>query len=94
MMLGVLIHYIPTDKQLYIGIITRSLLNKLRDEGDISTNEVNKFYLAVRSFYYNATEYAIKNLPLNDPVLQNANFLRFEARQAAIFTQVEFFLNR
>ncbi len=88
------LHYIRIDKQLYIGIITRSLLNKLRDEGDIGTNQVNKFYVAVRSFYYSAAEYAIKNLPRDDPVLQNANFLRFEIREAASFTQVEFFLNR
>lgn len=87
-------HNIYPDNDLYIGITTRRLLNRLRDEGDISTVEVNNFYRAVRSFYCTAADYAINNLPISDAVLQNANFLRFETREVASFSQVEFFLNR
>jgi hypothetical protein len=55
------------------------------DEGDLSDSEVKTFYMAVRSFYEKAVQYAIKNLPLDDEVLRNAAFVNFEARETAAF---------
>ena len=82
------------DNALYIGITTRQLLCKLEDDGDTTPAQVKIFYQAVRGFYSTAAEYALKNLPLKDAALQNARFLGFETREAAVFSQVEFFVNR
>jgi antitoxin component of RelBE/YafQ-DinJ toxin-antitoxin module len=61
------------------------------DEGDISDSQVKTFYKAVRSFFEKAVH--IKNLPL-DKVIQNAEFVNFEALEAAAFVQVEYFIKR
>ena len=79
---------------MFVGIITRQLLKKLEDEGDITATERRKFYQAVREFYITAVEYALKNLPLKDEVLENAHFLNFQTRETSLFSQVEFFVTR
>ena len=56
--------------------------------------EYSHALVAVRSFYTTAVDYARKNLPLTDSVLENAAFVNFEAREVSFFSQVEFFVNR
>lgn len=70
------------------------MLTQLEDDGDISPDEVKKFFHAVRSFYTRAADYAFANLPLNDPVLQNSQFVDFKRKEESDFSQVEFFVNR
>ena len=41
-----------------------------------------------------AVQYAMENLPFNDPVLQNAQFVDFKHRDAHRFEQVEFCVAR
>ena len=53
-------------------------LRKLLNEGDISAADQTKFYASVRAFYVKAMCYALENLPLKDPLLQNARFLNLE----------------
>ena len=43
------------DSELHIGLMTRQLLNKLEDEGDITHREVRVFHNAVRNFLTTAT---------------------------------------
>lgn len=52
------------------------------------------FYEAVREFYSRATTYALANLPVNDQVLCSSSFVNVEKREAAVFSQVEFFIKR
>jgi hypothetical protein len=73
------------DCSIHIGYTTRTKIHKYLDEGDLSDSEVKTFYMAVRSFYEKAVQYAIKNLPLDDEVLRNAAFVNFEARETAAF---------
>ena len=79
---------------MFIGFTTKQLLRKLEKEGDITPAQIRKFYQAVREFYTTAVEYALKNLPLKDKVLENAHFLNFQARETALISQVEFFVTR
>ena len=58
-----------TDNSLFIGIMTRQLLRKLLNDGDISERQVTIFYEAARKFFVTATWYGLEHLPLNDPVL-------------------------
>ena len=83
-----------TDSGLHIGIVTRQLLHKLVEEGDISHREVRMFYNAVRDFYITATDYALANLQVSDEVLKNAGFADFEKRESSLLSQVEFFIQR
>ena len=78
-------YYIILDNELHIGLLTRQYLRRLQNEVDITAAEVKKFYQAVRSFYTQATDYAFKNLPMNDDIIN---------REQAYFMQVEFFVQR
>ena len=77
--------FIIPDNALHIGLVTRSLLWKLLDEGDISDRQVKTFYNAVRQFYERAAEYAISNLPLHDETLKSAQFLNFDSEKQLCF---------
>ena len=74
--------------------MTRQLLNKLENRGDISPHQVEAFYTAVRVFYTTASKYALDNHPLIDAVLENAQFFHFESRKSARISQVVFFVSR
>ena len=82
------------DSSLFIGMMTRQLLLKLLNDGDISDHQVRVFYAAVREYYCCAATYALSNLPLHDDVLQNATFINFEARESATIDQVTYFVSR
>ena len=63
-------------------------------EQDISVNQVKKFYTGVRLFYLSAVDYAIENLPLNDSLLKNAEFVYYPKRVQATISQVVYFVTR
>ena len=67
---------------------------KLEKDGDISANQVKKFYTGVRLFYLSAVDYAIENLPLNDSLLKNAEFVYYPKRAQATISQVVYFMTR
>ena len=65
-----------TDTGIHIRLITWQLLNKLQDS-DISPGYEKQFYTAVRNFYTQGADYAVTNIQLKDPLLQNAKFVDF-----------------
>lgn len=83
-----------SDNLLFIGLLTKTRLRKLRDEGDISQTQQSTFYKSVKAFYARALEYAISNLPLKDDLLQNARFLNFHRRESANLSEVDYFAER
>ena len=82
------------DRKIYICIVTRSRLNKLLEEGDVSPREIEKFMNGVKAFYESAVSYALTHLPLKDELLQNAEFVNIRERVQASFTQVTYFVER
>ena len=42
----------------------------------------------MREFYSTAAEYALKNLPLHDTVLENSQFVRLQSRESASISQI------
>lgn len=74
--------------------MTKREVRKLLNEGDIGQSQVTEFYKSVRAFYVRAFEYALDNLPLKDELLRNARFTSFTAKDNALFSQVEYFVDR
>ena len=74
--------------------MTRQVVRRLEEGGDVTPYQVNKFHKAVREFYCTAATFALANLPLKDKVLQNAGFVNFEDRASATIAQVTYFLMR
>ena len=82
------------DGSLFVGIITLQLLTKLEQDGDISSTDAKRFYKGVQAFYLSAVDYAIDNLPLNDTLLKNAEFVYVPKREQATLSQVVYFVTR
>ncbi|KAK1900637.1 GTPase Era, partial [Dissostichus eleginoides] len=55
----------------------QSTLIRLHEAGEIPSGDVTKFYKAARGFLLRSKEYALKKLPLNDPLLPHAEFVDF-----------------
>lgn len=61
-------------------------------DGDISDQDVWKFYSGVRELYIAAAKYMQNNLPLHDDTLKNAHFVNWENRNLASFEEVAYFV--
>ena len=73
------------DVDLTIGNITKPQLRRALDEGDISQNDVYKFYDAVREFYETAYTYCVKWLPLDDLFYKCSRFIKISNWSKASF---------
>lgn len=82
-----------TDEYLSVGFITKQTLNKLLNEGDISSYQYSKFFKAAKAFLIRATEYLIKWCPLDDELLVHATWLSFESRLEKTFVSVQYFVD-
>ena len=92
------VDFVSTDNQLpdstvFIGFITKQMLNKLLDDGDIGNSEMKRFYNGVRIFYTTATQYIINTYPVKDEILMHARFVNFEKRDQISFDSVQFFVH-
>ena len=76
------------DVDLTLGNITKPQLRRALDEGDISQNDVDKFYDAVREFYETAYTYCVKWLPLDDPLYKCSRFIEFSNRSKVSFDEL------
>jgi len=62
--------------------------------GDITDQNVRKFYLSVRQFYCTAILYIIKWFPLSDDVVRDSQFVDFEVKEQCDFAMVCMFIKR
>ena len=81
------------DSKLVIGLITKQKLRQLLDKGDVSEQQVAKFYTAARCFLIDATQYLIKWCPENE-LTTHATRMDFEHRLQKLFASVEYFVHR
>ena len=79
---------------MFMGIIAKTKLNRLFNEGDISTNEKDVFLAGIVQFYCSVTKYGLEKLPLCDEVLMHSAFVNFITRESCEFADVEFFIER
>jgi len=74
--------------------VTRQHLDKLLREGDITMQQLKRFYSAAWNFYIAAANYALYNLPLEDELLENAEFVYFPRRAEATISQITYFISQ
>ena len=81
------------NSTMFIGFMTKQLIQKLHRDGDISDSDVSHFYNGVRKFYMKTAHYIKSTYPLNDEVLQHAKLIDFERRETVTFESVEYFVH-
>lgn len=77
-----------------IGFITRAKLNRLLDGGDITPRQMEKFHEAALAFLIKAVEYALKKLPLREPLLKHAKFVDVRQRLECGVDDALYFVER
>lgn len=82
------------DDDLVIGFMTRQLLRRLLDSGDISSSQASNFHLSVREFFVHTTAYLLKWAPFSDELIKHATWIDYNQRLDSSFTSVEFFVGK
>ena len=80
------------NHDIEVGYLTKKRVNSLVNDG--YEREVTKFRKGVFAFYSKAFSYAKKNLPINEDLLKNAQFIDVRKRISSDFSQVEYFIER
>ena len=81
-------------QEMFIGISTKTLINKLVEEGDISPAEKQKFMMLLIHFILKHSLVAIQKLPINDSVLKHSVFDDILKRAIALFNEVLYFAEK
>lgn len=74
--------------------MTRSLLTKKLEDGDITNYDVTKFFSSVVAFYKSAVAYVFKWFPLNEILIRNSEFVNFSKKEECDFSMVCTFIER
>ena len=77
-----------------VGFVTKTTLKRLISSGDVASNQEQVFNNGVQAFLLKAYEYAISHLPVDDPILLNAEFVQFEDREHLSISMAQFFVER
>ncbi|KAM7404155.1 hypothetical protein PAMA_004539 [Pampus argenteus] len=86
-------NHLPGER-LNIGFTTRAKLNRLLDEGDISPQQVDTFHEAVLGFLTSAVDYALKKLPLKEPLIKHTQFVDVRKRAESGVEDALYFVER
>ena len=81
------------NQNIFIGLMTKQLLQKFLNNGDVAVCDAKKFFTGVRSFYVATTRSILATYPLKDDVLKHAKFIDFERRKRCTFQSVEYFVS-
>ena len=77
-----------------VRFVTKTTLKSLTSFGDVSFSKEQVFLNGVQAFFLKAYGYAKSHLPVDDPVLLNAEFVRFEDREHTSISMPQFFVER
>jgi len=77
-----------------VGFTTRATLNRLLEAGAITPQQVQRFQQAAVAFLERAVEYAIKKLPMKEPLIKHAMFLDVQQRAECGVEDVFYFVDR
>lgn len=77
-----------------IGFTTRAKLTRYLDEGDITPRQVDTFHEAVLSFLTSAVGYALRKLPLEEPVIKHSKCVDVRQRAESGIEDVLYFVER
>ena len=79
---------------IFLGVITRAIVNRLLNDGAISDNNYYKFYEAVHYYFKESLSYIQKKFPINDDLICNSVLIDFNKRSEVSWDNVEFFVDK
>ena len=82
------------QEELFRGVCTKNLHNKLFKDGEISALDKQKFFAGVLAFYSEAFSYGVEKLPINDSVLKHSIFADISKRESVSIDDVLSFIEK
>ena len=82
------------QEELFIGICTTNLLNKLLEDGEISALDKQKFFAGVLAFYSKTLSYGVEKLHINDSDLKHSIFADISKTESVSIDDVLFFVEK
>ena len=82
------------DHKLFVGLMTRSEIQKKLEGGEITPRDEVKFYAAIRAFYTAGVAYILEWFPLKEPVVKDSQFVNFFTKEECDFGMVATFVQR
>ena len=79
-------------QSIHIGGTTKFLLQKLRNQGDISETDYDNILKAVQVYIKVALKYVLEKFPITDGVLLHAKWITVQKRTDAKWESIEFFI--
>lgn len=86
-------NYLPLS-EVFIGLTTKTKLNKLLNEGDISQSQWEKCIEGCIAFYRDSLKYIIKSMNLNGSLWEHAVWINFFERHTANWSNIEYFCGK
>ena len=81
-------------EELFIGICTKNLLNKLFEDGETSALDKQKFLAGVLAFYSGVFSFGVEKLPINGSVLKHSVSADISKREPVSIDDVLFFVEK
>ena len=82
------------QEELFIGICTKNLLNKLFEDGETSALDKQKFLAGVLAFYSGVFSFGVEKLPINGSVLKHSVSADISKREPVSIDDVLFFVEK
>ena len=86
-------NYLPSE-DIFLGLVTRNLLRKKVEDGDLSVGQHDKFNKATIAFYRERLRYTLLKMNVDSSFWESAQWIDFESGQNVKWSHVEYFVEK
>ena len=84
--------YLPLEK-VFCSFSTKSFMDKMLEEGDITQTQYNKCLQGAQAFYNESLEYALTKTDMSESLWSHACCVDFFNREKSSWSEVEYFVS-
>ena len=86
-------NYLPSE-DIFLGLVTRNLLRKKVEDGDLSVGQHDKFNKATIAFYREHLRHTLLKMNVDSSFWESAQWIDFESGQNVKWSHVEYFVEK
>ena len=86
-------NYLPSE-DIFLGLVTRNLLRKKVEDGDLSVGQHDKFNKATITFYRERLRHTLLKMNVDSSFWESAQWIDFESGQNVKWSHVEYFVEK
>ena len=86
-------NYLPSE-DIFLGLVTRNLLQKKVEDGDLSVGQQDKFIKSTKAFYRERLRHTLLKMNVDSSFWESAQWIDFESSQNVKWSHVEYFVEK